>query len=191
MAAKFHTVLPDVPIIRSDGNALPLADASQDLLTYAQSWLWTDTTLSVPEALRVLLPAGALAIWWNTTAFDVPWIREQHQRIARHCGVKPTSRVRPDDRDTIRECLAESHHDLQAVPADARRVRQQHQRQPGAAVPHCYLNGSVLDPQGQQTGAGRVLTGVSHQLAHRQLHLPITRLDTGSPYLACTAARKP
>ncbi|WP_327287884.1 class I SAM-dependent methyltransferase [Streptomyces sp. NBC_01198] len=102
MAAKFHTVLPDVPLIRGDGNALPLADASQDLLTYAQSWQWTDTTRSVPEALRVLLPDGALAIWWNTTAFDVPWIREQHQRIAHHCGVKPTSRVRPDDSNAIR-----------------------------------------------------------------------------------------
>ncbi|MEV6513753.1 class I SAM-dependent methyltransferase [Streptomyces sp. NPDC051642] len=102
MAAKFHTTLPDVPIIRGDGNALPLADASHDLLTYAQSWQWTDTTRSVPEALRVLRPDGALAIWWNTTAFDVPWIREQHQRIAHHCGVKPTSRVRPEDSDAIR-----------------------------------------------------------------------------------------
>jgi SAM-dependent methyltransferase len=102
MAAQFHTVLPDVPIVRGDGNALPLADASHDLITYAQSWQWTDTTRSVPEALRVLLPSGALAIWWNTTAFDVPWIREQHQRIAHHCGVKPTSRTRPDDSDAIR-----------------------------------------------------------------------------------------
>ncbi|MEU8626270.1 methyltransferase domain-containing protein [Streptomyces sp. NPDC048669] len=102
MAATFHTLLPDVPIIRGDGNALPLADASRDLITYAQSWQWTDTTRSVPEALRVLLPGGALAIWWNTTALDVPWIREQHQRIAHHCGVKPTSRARPDDSDAIR-----------------------------------------------------------------------------------------
>ncbi|MFC9643883.1 class I SAM-dependent methyltransferase [Streptomyces mirabilis] len=102
MAAKFHTMLPDVPIIRGDGNALPLADASHDLITYAQSWQWTDTTRSVPETLRVLRPGGALAIWWNTTAFDVPWIREQHQRIAHHCQVKPTSRARPDDSNAIR-----------------------------------------------------------------------------------------
>ena len=101
MAAKFRTVLPDVPIVRGDGNALPLADASCDLITYAQSWQWTDTARSVPEALRVLLPGGALAIWWNTTAFDVPWISEQHRRIAQHCGVKPTARVRPADDDAI------------------------------------------------------------------------------------------
>ncbi|MEU9482179.1 methyltransferase domain-containing protein [Streptomyces decoyicus] len=102
MAAQFHAMLPDVPIVRGDGNALPLADASHDLITYAQSWQWTDTARSVPEVLRVLLPGGALAIWWNTTAFDVPWIRGQHERIAHHCGVKPSPRARPDDSDAIR-----------------------------------------------------------------------------------------
>lgn len=35
-------------------------------------------------------------------AFDVPWIREQHERIAHHCGVKPRSAVRPSDSDAIR-----------------------------------------------------------------------------------------
>ncbi|MGQ4405626.1 class I SAM-dependent methyltransferase [Streptomyces hayashii] len=102
MAREFHQALPGVPIVRGDGNALPLAEASCDLITYAQSWQWTDPRRSVPEALRVLRTGGALAIWWNTTAFDVPWIREQHGRIAHHCGVKPRSAVRPSDSDAIR-----------------------------------------------------------------------------------------
>ncbi|MGW3208326.1 class I SAM-dependent methyltransferase [Streptomyces sp. NPDC001135] len=102
MAAEFRRFLPDVPIVRGDGNALPLADSSHDLITYAQSWQWTDTGRSVPEALRVLRPDGALAIWWNTTAFDVPWIRAQHERLAHHCGVPPRSAVRPDDREAVR-----------------------------------------------------------------------------------------
>lgn len=102
MSAKLRALHPDLPVVRGDGDALPLATASRDLLTYAQSWQWTDTTRSVPEALRVLRPAGALAIWWNTTAFDVPWIRDQHRRIADHCGVEPTSPVRPDDPTAIR-----------------------------------------------------------------------------------------
>jgi ubiquinone/menaquinone biosynthesis C-methylase UbiE len=97
MAVECRRVLPDVPVVRGDGNALPLADASHDLITYAQSWQWTDTSRSVPEALRVLCSGGALAIWWNTTAFDVPWIRGQHERIAHHCGVAARSAVRPDD----------------------------------------------------------------------------------------------
>ncbi|MGW2802934.1 class I SAM-dependent methyltransferase [Streptomyces sp. NPDC001221] len=102
MAAQFRQVLPGVPIVRGDGNALPLADSSHDLLTYAQSWQWTDTSRSVPGALRVLRPGGALAIWWNTTAFDVPWIHAQHERIAHHCRVPPRPAVRPDDSEAIR-----------------------------------------------------------------------------------------
>ncbi|MDT0545788.1 MULTISPECIES: class I SAM-dependent methyltransferase [Streptomyces] len=104
MAAQFRRTLPDVPIVRGDGNALPLADASRDLITYAQSWHWTDTGRSVPEALRVLRPGGTLALWWNTSALDVPWIAAQHERVARHCGVKPPASSpgeRPDDSRAI------------------------------------------------------------------------------------------
>ncbi|QHF93046.1 SAM-dependent methyltransferase [Streptomyces sp. NHF165] len=102
MAAELRRALPRVPLVRGDGNALPLAGGSHDLLTYAQSWQWTDPTRSVPEALRVLRPDGALAVWWNTTAFDVPWIRAQHERIARHCGTSPRPAVRPDDGEAVR-----------------------------------------------------------------------------------------
>lgn len=86
MAAELRRALPDVPVVRGDGNALPLADASLDLLTYAQSWHWTDTGRSVPEALRVLRPGGALAMWWNTASCDEPWARDQEERIVRACG---------------------------------------------------------------------------------------------------------
>ncbi|WP_262063066.1 class I SAM-dependent methyltransferase [Streptomyces sp. STR69] len=89
MAAQFRRTLPDVPIVRGSGDALPLADDCADFLTYAQAWHWTDTTKSVPEALRVLRPGGALALWWNTSAVDVPWIAEQSERIRIHFGIDP------------------------------------------------------------------------------------------------------
>ncbi|MGW2299294.1 class I SAM-dependent methyltransferase [Streptomyces violaceorubidus] len=84
MAAQFRRTLPGVPVVRGSGNALPLADHSADLLTYAQAWHWTDPALAVPEALRVLRPGGALALWWNTDAHDVPWIAEAARRVDRH-----------------------------------------------------------------------------------------------------------
>ncbi|WP_437057777.1 class I SAM-dependent methyltransferase [Streptomyces sp. enrichment culture] len=84
MAAEFRRTLPGVPVVRGNGDALPLADHTADLLTYAQSWHWTDPARAVPEALRVLRPGGALALWWNTAALDVTWIAESARRVDRH-----------------------------------------------------------------------------------------------------------
>jgi SAM-dependent methyltransferase len=86
MAARLHHVLPDVSLIRGIGDALPLVDGSADLIPYAQSWHWTDSTRSLPEALRVLRPGGALALWWNISDSDVPWVAAQGARIRARGG---------------------------------------------------------------------------------------------------------
>jgi ubiquinone/menaquinone biosynthesis C-methylase UbiE len=113
MAVQFRRVLPDVPIVRGDGNALPLADSSHDLITYAQSWHWTDINRSVPEALRVLRLGGALAIWWNTSAFDAPWIQAQHFFAADACSFAP--RHRRHRRPKASEGEAQHHRDQRCL----------------------------------------------------------------------------
>jgi hypothetical protein len=36
--------------------------------------------------VRVLRPGGALALWWNTSALDLPWAADQARRLERHFG---------------------------------------------------------------------------------------------------------
>ncbi|MZF87533.1 class I SAM-dependent methyltransferase [Streptomyces sp. SID5643] len=94
MAAQFRRTLPGIPVIRGTGDDLPLSDTSVDLVTYAQAWHWTDPARAVPEALRVLRPGGALALWWNTDALDVPWIAEAADRVSRHLGIDVSAEKR-------------------------------------------------------------------------------------------------
>nr|WSW68546.1 methyltransferase domain-containing protein [Streptomyces sp. NBC_00995] len=81
MAAELRRTLPQIPLVRGDGNTLPFGTATADLITYAQSWHWTDRTRSTPEALRVLRPGGALALWWNVSDHTAGWVADQDTRL--------------------------------------------------------------------------------------------------------------
>ena len=74
-----------LPVV-GDGNALPLADGRFDLVSYAQSFHWTDPELAIGEAFRVLKPAGVLATWWNRHDLSVQWFARHQERLFAACG---------------------------------------------------------------------------------------------------------
>lgn len=85
MAAQLHAVSPGIPVVKGVGDELPCHDASADLITYAQAFHWTDPDKSIPEAIRVLRPGGALVLFWNLKDRSVDWLGEQERRTRRPC----------------------------------------------------------------------------------------------------------
>ncbi|ANS77684.1 Methyltransferase [Serinicoccus hydrothermalis] len=74
MRETLRRALPGVEVLPGTGEATGLPQGSADLVTYAQSWHWTDPERAGVEAARLLRPGGVLATVWNMFDDTVPWM---------------------------------------------------------------------------------------------------------------------
>lgn len=75
MLAELRVALPDLVALEGSGERMPLAGASADVVTFAQSWHWVDVPAASEEAARVLRAGGRLALVWNLRDERVGWVR--------------------------------------------------------------------------------------------------------------------
>lgn len=76
--------LPEVAVVEAKAEALPLADATFNAITCAQTWHWLDVAAASAEAARVAAPGASLVLCWNTLDVAHPWVL-RYSRIS-HSG---------------------------------------------------------------------------------------------------------
>jgi SAM-dependent methyltransferase len=70
MREMFTARAPELEIREGRGEAIPVPDASVDLVTVSSAWHWMDPAVAGPEIARVLRPGGRLGVLWTHMTHD-------------------------------------------------------------------------------------------------------------------------
>jgi SAM-dependent methyltransferase len=93
MVGGFRTALPNVRVVSGTAEAIPVRDASADVVTCASAFHWFDHARALPEIHRVLAPGGRLGIIWNRRDKLEGWAAEFWAITERHRGDTPGYRT--------------------------------------------------------------------------------------------------
>ena len=90
MLAVLVVKLPQVSTHLAPAEAIPVATASQDLVTVAQAFHWFDQEPACAEISRILRPGGILGLLWHTPDPECRWDQAAY-RVA-HPGLLTTTK---------------------------------------------------------------------------------------------------
>ena len=81
MLVPLRTALPGVNAVEGGAEAIPLSDASVDVVTCAQAFHWFDHGPALVEIARVLRSGGRLTLVWNTRDDSQSWVAELTETV--------------------------------------------------------------------------------------------------------------
>jgi len=76
MLEQLRRKVPSATAVTGSAEAIPLPDASVDVVVCAQAFHWFDHPVALQEIARVLRPGGRLALVWNTRDDRDGWVSE-------------------------------------------------------------------------------------------------------------------
>ncbi|WCN78606.1 class I SAM-dependent methyltransferase [Micromonospora sp. LH3U1] len=74
MLTELRRALPDVRALPGSAEAIPLPDASVDVVLAGNAMHWFDMAVAGPEIARVLAPGGIMAGLWNVVDDRADWV---------------------------------------------------------------------------------------------------------------------
>ncbi|KSW29638.1 class I SAM-dependent methyltransferase [Cellulomonas sp. B6] len=105
MREQLAAALPGVELHDGSAEAIPLPDASVDVVTVAQAWHWFDEPVAAAEVARVLRPGGTLGIVWNDRDENVPWVGAYGALLHEAAGPQLARDTHPTPGDAFTDVL--------------------------------------------------------------------------------------